>query len=299
MARAALDRRQRGQHGGQKSRRQSGPRQAGSRVPGGQLSGLLDRLDPAGAIGLLAAFAVIGLAIASGGAPARFVDVPSLLIVLGGTFAVTLASFPLRDFARSPQVMAQALSASPPPPLRAIADDALELAGAIRQASLPELEQRVTTLTRHGVLHRGLLMLLDGAQARVIEQALEREIEAMTERQTAAVAVLRRAADVAPAMGLIGTLIGLVQMLGHLEDPEQIGPAMAIALLTTLYGALLAHALFTPLAERLAARFDVVRLGAELQLVAAIAIVERDNPRRLEATLNGLLAPEDRAERFD
>ena len=83
----------------------------------------------------------------------------------------------------------------------------------------------------------GLLMLLDGAQAKVIARGLEREIEAMTERQTAAVAILRRAADVAPAMGLIGTLIGLVQMLGHLEDPEQIGPAMAIALLTTLYGA--------------------------------------------------------------
>ncbi len=291
MARVAVDRRQRGRPGPS--------RPAGLAARGRRLGGLLDRLDPAGALGLLAAFAVIGVAIAGGAAPARFVDVPSLLIVLGGTFAVTLASFPLKDFARSPQVVAQALSASPPPPLRAIADDALELASAIRQASLPQLEQRVAALTRHGILHRGLVMLLDGASARMIEQSLDREIEAATDRQTAAVAILRRAADIAPAMGLIGTLIGLVQMLGHLEDPEQIGPAMAIALLTTLYGALLAHALFTPLAERLAGRFAVERLGAELQLVAAIAIAERDNPRRLEATLNGLLAPEDRAERFD
>ena len=124
-------------------------------------------------------------------------------------------------------------------------------------------------------------------------------VEAMAERQQATVAILRRAAEVAPAMGLIGTLIGLVQMLGHLEDPDQIGPAMAVALLTTLYGALLAHALFTPLAERLAARVALERQGAELQLVAAMAIAERENPRRLEAVLNGLLAPEDRALRLD
>ena len=260
---------------------------------------LLERLDPAGLVGLAAAFAVIGLAIASGAAPGRFLDLPSFLIVIGGTFAVTLASFTLEDFARLPRVMAEALSPTPPPRLRAVADDALELASAARQANVALLEQRVTALSRHLHLHRGLLMLLDGSAPKAIERAIEREIEAMDERQTATVLILRRAAEVAPAMGLIGTLIGLVQMLGHLEEPDQIGPAMAVALLTTLYGALLAHALFTPLAERLAARFAVERLGAELQLVAVMAIAERDNPRRLEATLNGLLAPEDRAQRFD
>jgi chemotaxis protein MotA len=260
---------------------------------------LFERLDPAGVVGLLAAFAVIGLAIASGAAPGRFLDLPSFLIVIGGTFAVTLASFSLQDFARLPRVMAAALSPTPPPRLRAIADDALELASAVRQTSVTLLEQRVTAQARHVHLHRGLLMLLDGSAPKSIERALQREIEAMVERQTATVAILGRAAEVAPAMGLIGTLIGLVQMLGHLEEPDQIGPSMAVALLTTLYGALLAHALFTPLAERLAARFAVERLGAELQLVAVMAIAERDNPRRLEATLNALLAPEDRALRFD
>jgi chemotaxis protein MotA len=260
---------------------------------------LFERLDPAGVVGLLAAFAVIGLAIASGAAPGRFLDLPSFLIVIGGTFAVTLASFSLQDFARLPRVMAAALSPTPPPRLRAIADDALELASAVRQTSVTLLEQRVTAQAGHVHLHRGLLMLLDGSAPKSIERALQREIEAMVERQTATVAILGRAAEVAPAMGLIGTLIGLVQMLGHLEEPDQIGPSMAVALLTTLYGALLAHALFTPLAERLAARFAVERLGAELQLVAVMAIAERDNPRRLEATLNALLAPEDRALRFD
>ncbi len=265
----------------------------------GRAAMLLQRLDPAGMIGLVAAFAVIGSAVASGAGAERFLDLPSFLIVVGGTFAVTLASFSLEDFARLPRVMAAALSPTPPPRLRAVADDALELASAVRQASVAVLEERVNALARHVHLHRGLAMLLDGTAPEAIERALSREIEAMVERQAATVAILRRAAEVAPAMGLIGTLIGLVQMLGHLEEPDQIGPAMAVALLTTLYGALLAHALFTPLAERLAARFAVERLGAELQLVAVTAIAERDNPRRLEATLNGLLAPEDRAERFD
>ena len=111
--------------------------------------------------------------------------------------------------------------------------------------------------------------------------------------------VVKAWVDIGPAMGMIGTLIGLVLMLGNMSDVKAIGPAMAVALLTTLYGALLAHTLFTPLAERLAARFASERLGAELQLVAVMAIAERDNPRRLEATLNGLLAPEDRVSRFD
>jgi chemotaxis protein MotA len=257
------------------------------------------RLDPAGPVGLIAAFAVIGMAIATGAAPARFIDLPSILIVLGGTFAVTLASFSLEDFARLPRVMARALSPTPPPGLRDVADDAVELAGAVRQASVALLEERATAPMRHGFLQRGLLMLLEGATAKTIEQALAREIEAMVERQLATVAILRRAAEVAPAMGLIGTLIGLVQMLGNLEDPDQIGPAMAVALLTTLYGALLSHALFTPLAERLTIRFTSERQGAELQLLAAVAMAERDNPRRLEAALNGLLAPEDRVQRFD
>ncbi len=273
-------------------------RQAKAATGPARLTRLRARLDPAGALGLLAGFAVIGLAIAAGAAPARFVDLPAMLIVLGGTFAVTLASFPLEDFARLPQIVGRALSPTPPPRLREVADDALGLASTVRQASVALLEQRAAALARHGFLQRGLLLLLEGAAAGTIERVLEREIQAMVERQQATLAILRRAADVAPAMGLIGTLIGLVQMLGQLDDPEQIGPAMAVALLTTLYGALLAHAFFTPLAERLAARFSLERQAAELQLLAATAIAERDNPRRLEAALNGLLAPEDRAERL-
>jgi len=246
----------------------------------------------------MAAFAVIGLAIMSGAAPGRFVDLPSILIVLGGTVAVTLASFSLLDFARLPAVVARALSATPPLPPRQVADTALDLAAAVRQASLPALEQRAGALERHVFLHRGLFMLLEGAAAESIATTLAREIDAANERRAASIAILRRAADVAPAMGLIGTLIGLVQMLGHLDDPAEIGPAMAVALLTTLYGALLAHAFFTPLAERLEARGQVERQAAELELLAAVSIAERDNPRRLEAALNGLLAPEDRVERW-
>lgn len=279
MAERALDRRQK-------------------RRPVGPAAALLARRDPAGALGLMAAFALIGLAIMSGAAPGRFLDPPSLLIVVGGTVAVTLASFSMHDFARLPAVLAAALSPTPPARPREVADVALELAAAVRQASLPALEARVRTLERHGFLHRGLSMLLEGAAPEGIETTLGREIEAADERCRAAIAILRRAAEVAPAMGLIGTLIGLVQMLGHLDDPAEIGPAMAVALLTTLYGALLAHVFFTPLAERLEARGQVERQGAELELLAAVAIAGRDNPRRLEAALNGLLAPEDRVERL-
>ena len=138
----------------------------------------------------------------------------------------------------------------------------------------------------------------EGRSPALIERALRRQIAADDERRARAEAILRRAADVAPAMGLIGTLIGLVQMLGQLDDPSSIGPAMAVALLTTFYGALLAHALFYPLAERLAGQADHARLQAELQLLAALSIAERENPRLLEASLNSLLEERDQLEEY-
>ncbi len=111
--------------------------------------------------------------------------------------------------------------------------------------------------------------------------------------------VFRKAAEVSPAMGLIGTLVGLVQMLGNLEDPSSIGPSMAVALLTTFYGAILAHMVFSPLASKLERNSDEEALVQNFYLLGAASIVRQENPRRLEMVLNALLPPASRLRYFD
>ena len=111
--------------------------------------------------------------------------------------------------------------------------------------------------------------------------------------------ILRRAGEVAPAMGLIGTLVGLVQMLGQLEDPSSIGPAMAVALLTTFYGAILANMFFLPLATKLERNAGVEAQVKQIYALGAASIARQENPRRLEVALNATLPPTERVRFFD
>ena len=128
---------------------------------------------------------------------------------------------------------------------------------------------------------------------------LERERQATYVRHKASSAVLRRSAEVAPSMGLIGTLVGLVQMLGRLEDPSTIGPAMAVALLTTFYGAILATMVFSPLANKLERNAAEESLVNHIFTITAAAVARQDNPRKLEMNLNTILSPSDRSTRYN
>jgi chemotaxis protein MotA len=132
-----------------------------------------------------------------------------------------------------------------------------------------------------------------------IENVLQREIDAMVDRHMAGANVMRKAADVSPAMGLIGTLIGLVQMLSNLEDPSSIGPSMAIALLTTFYGAILSNMVFSPLAAKLERNSAEEALAAEMVLLGASSISRKENPRRLETSVNAILPPAKRVWFFE
>jgi len=127
-----------------------------------------------------------------------------------------------------------------------------------------------------------------------VERIMQSELQATTERHARAVGMLRKAAEISPAMGLIGTLVGLVQMLGTLEDPSTIGPSMAVALLTTFYGAILANLVFTPLASKLERNSTEDALMNEMYVMAAASIARQENPRRLEMLLNTVLPPENK-----
>jgi chemotaxis protein MotA len=144
-----------------------------------------------------------------------------------------------------------------------------------------------------------MTMLVDGIAVEEIERNLTFETHAMMQRHVRSTGILRRAAEVSPAMGLIGTLLGLVQMLGSLNDPESIGPAMAVALLTTLYGALLANVVFLPLASKLERNSATELLINQIYILGSTSIGRQENPRRLELVLNTILPANQRVKYFD
>lgn len=254
-------------------------------------------MDLATLLGLTAAFGLVVGGMVLGGAPGAYVDAPSLLIVLGGTLAVTAIGFNPADLRQAHAVLLRALFRRAEDPASAAAK-ALRLAGQARADGVLSLESRLLAAGDGPPISpffkRGLGLVIDGLPSPQIEAILSREMEAMTARHVTAVGMLRRAAEVAPAMGLIGTLIGLVQMLGALDDPSKIGPAMALALITTLYGAVLANMVFAPLAAKLERNSEDEALVQSVYLTAAASISRLENPRHLATMLNAVLPPDRR-----
>jgi chemotaxis protein MotA len=148
-------------------------------------------------------------------------------------------------------------------------------------------------------LHKGLTLAIDGHSGAEVEAIMMHDLNAAAERQAIGVGVLRRAAEYAPAMGLIGTLIGLVQMLSHLDDPAAIGPSMAVALLTTFYGAVLANLVLAPLAAKLERHGADDILLNRIFVMGTVSISRQENPRRLEILFNSVLPPSRRVQYFD
>jgi chemotaxis protein MotA len=168
----------------------------------------------------------------------------------------------------------------------------LQIAEIARRQGNLAIQQYLPGLASAGMFYRGMSMAIDGTPGEEIERIMQRELQATSHRNTRTVSILRKAADISPAMGLIGTLVGLVQMLGNLEDPSTIGPSMAIALLTTFYGAILANMVFTPLASKLERNSADETLINTLYVMAAASIGRQENPRRLEMLLNTVLPPD-------
>ena len=255
-------------------------------------------IDVATLFGVIGAFLVIGLAMVLGGSPGSFVDVPAILIVVGGTFLVTTISFTLGEVTQAQRVMLRTVLYHAEPPEEA-AKRVLQLADVARQKGPFALEARLGTMHHGRFLAQAVSLVVDGLPAEEVESILDRERHATRERHIRSAGVLRRAGEVAPAMGLIGTLIGLVQMLGNLQDPSTIGPAMAVALLTTFYGAVLANMVFHPLATKLERNSDVESMVNQIYSIGAASISRQENPRRLEMTINAILSPAQRVNYFD
>ena len=255
-------------------------------------------MDLATVIGMIAGFGLVIAAIVTGGSAAAFVDVASILIVVGGTFGVTAISFSLGEVIKGQGLMMKAIFSKSNDAAGA-AVKVLELADLARKNGVLGMQESLKDLEDQPFLQKGLGMVVDGTPGDEVEKVMRQEIKGMQSRHQASVLMLQRAATVAPAMGLIGTLIGLVQMLGNLDDPNSIGPSMAIALLTTLYGAVMANMVFAPLAGKLERNSKEEAMLMGIFSMGAGSIGRQENPRRLETLLNTLLPPAKRVQFFD
>lgn len=235
-------------------------------------------------------FALILVAVAIGltGNIADFMDSGSFIIVFCATFFITLACFSARDFFKSWAIIFKMVTFAPRDP-SGEAMKLMKIAETTYKKGLLLIESDRVIKNMSPFFERIMTMAIDGDKGPKIEKLATQEIMATIDAHKTTVSILRKAAEIAPAMGLIGTLIGLVQMLGSLSDVKMIGPAMAVALLTTFYGAILAYMILFPLASKLERISQIEILNNDLCLKAVLSMVHKENPRQLEQALNSLL----------
>ena len=244
-------------------------------------------MDIASLVGILGAIGLIVVAMTAGGSINTFIDVPSVQIVFGGTAFGVMYSSTLPAFLGSFGVMAKAFF----PPVKKqdeLIERMVELAGIARKDGMMALEGQDVP---DKFFQKGLQMLVDGADEAKLVAQLNQEIKAMKLRHEANQGVVKGWIDIGPAMGMIGTLIGLVLMLGNMADPKAIGPAMAVALLTTMYGAIIANIIFMPMLVKLEG-YTVYEVSyRELVVIGLRNIARGESPRNIQDQMVANLPP--------
>jgi chemotaxis protein MotA len=253
-------------------------------------------MDIATVTGILSAFALVLTAILMGGRLGMFYDLPSIMIVLGGTVGATLINYPLKDVLRVLHVVRKAFFTRNYTVSQLITTF-VTLSARARREGILALESVIKSLDDE-FLRQGLQLSVDGLEPQAIQAILETEVDHIEERHRLGAEIFTTMGTFAPALGMIGTLIGLVQMLQAMDDPSKIGPAMAVALITTFYGAILANMVFLPIAGKLRTRSSEELMVKELSIEGVLSIARGENPRILEQKLNAFLAPPNRQRSF-
>ena len=233
------------------------------------------RLDLATVGGIVAGLFVVGLAIAMSGAVAVFFNMPSFLIVIGGAIAATVLRFPIDDVVAAMLAGARTAFFDHRRRPSDILEDIRQLADTARRHGPIGLERaRVSD----PFLARGKQMIADGLSTDHLRAQLNRERELEIQRLIDGEKIFRAMGEAAPAFGMIGTIVGLVKMLWTMDDPSTIGPAMAIALLTTLYGALVAYVVALPIADKLATKLEAQEINLSLIIDGLCQVADRRSP---------------------
>lgn len=246
-------------------------------------------MDIATIVGLVAGVGILLTAIFLGGSFTLFIDIPSMLIVGGGTIASTLINYPLSDVVSVLATLKNAFfhkSATPD----ALIKQLVHFATVARREGILALESHANQAGDE-FLKKSVQLAIDGTSPELIKDILTTDLAFMEDRHALGQSVLTAMGTYAPAFGMIGTLVGLIQMLAALNDPSSIGAGMAVALLTTLYGALLANVFFLPCAGKLKIRTSNEMLLKEVIIEGILSIQSGDNPRIVEQKLKAFISP--------
>lgn len=216
-----------------------------------------------------------------------YIDIPSLMITVGGSVGGTILAFPLSQFTGIMGTIKQAFLFKPPKP-EDIINQIVELANKARKEGILALENDAANLDDE-FLKQGLELAIDGTEAELIRDIMRTEIAFIEERHSKAAAFLETWASLGPAFGMIGTLVGLIAMLANMDDPSTIGPNMSVALITTLYGSMIANMFAIPIANKLKYYNDVEIMLKEMVLEGVMSIQAGDNPRLIQKKLTSFL----------
>ena len=240
--------------------------------------------------GILVGFGLVVGAILMGPQPGGFLDLPSMMIVFGGSFAAILVTFPVEEVLQAVKAGIKAFTSRRNEP-NDVVDVMVKIAEISRREGILALEK---TQTDNAILRKAILLIADSADHDLIRSTVAIEISSMKKRHNIGISVFQRLGGLSPAFGMVGTLIGLVQMLANLSDPTNIGPAMAVALITTFYGSILANLVFLPIAGKLKARSMQEELTLHIIFEGANSILENNNPRLVYEKLSSFLPPSGR-----
>ena len=239
--------------------------------------------------GIAAGIGLIVVGITLSGSVSNFIDLPSIMIVFGGTFASTVISFPISQIKNLIKVIGKAFKKNDIDLNRDI-ELIIDLAQKARREGLLALEDAVDQID-NDFLKKGGRLLVDGCDPELIKSIMEAELDFLQERHTQGRAMLETMAAFSPAYGMIGTLIGLINMLKNLTDTDVLGPNMAVALVTTFYGVMLANLVFMPIAKKLKTRSAKEYYQKQMFLEGLLSIQDGENPRIIRDKLSAFLTP--------
>ncbi len=239
-------------------------------------------------LGIVSGMALIIYSIMMGSSLMVFWDLPSFLIVIGGTIATTFIKFNMKTVFGTVGVLKNAFFDSKEDPQKVI-KQLVDMANKARKESILSLASYKIT---QDLMRKGTQLIVDGIAPDLVKSILYTEIAFMKSRHQSGQKLFKAMGSSAPAFGMIGTLIGLVQMLQSMSDPANIGPAMAVALITTFYGALFSNLVFLPIADKLEMRSGDEQLIMQIMVEGVLSIQAGDNPRVLEEKLLSFLSPD-------
>lgn len=252
-------------------------------------------MDIASLVGLVLGIVMLIFGILSNAGPSGFgeyIDPPSFLITFGGAFASTLSSHSLQDFIGGLKSFALVLKA-PAINTAELIQQIIDLSNVARKEGLLSLEEAAAEMDEP-FLKKGILLIVDGTDPDLVRAIMETELVSIEGRHRTRIGFWDTLAAMGPAWGMIGTLVGLVDMLYHMQDSSAIGPSMAVALITTLYGSLLANWIAIPVSNKLKADNDTEMMMKEVMIEGLLSIQAGENPRVIEEKLKSFLAPKDR-----